>query len=157
MNRIRGLALSVGLATLIVAGLACGAEDKQDPTEAGPASAAPQAQDLPGPSGEPALALTHGPPPPPPPPAPSGSPLAVLKFHDVSYVASGGARQRSGEGADFVFYGTEFNVDDLDLVGSTDESNTGYPGATGAGLMIYRLKDGETNDVYQFIRGKGRG
>ncbi len=154
MNRIRGLALSVGLATLIVAGLACGAEDKQDPTEAGPASDASQAQDLPGPSGEPAPALTHG---SPPPPAPSGSPLAVLKFHDVIYVASGGARRRSGEGADFVFHGTEFNVDDLELVGSTDESNTGYPGATGAGLMIYRLKDGETNDVYQFIPGKGGG
>ena len=95
--------------------------------------------------------LTHG---SPPPPALSGAPLAALKFRDVNYVSSGGARRPSGEGADIVFYGTEFNVDDLELVGSTDESNTGYPGATGAGLMIYRLKDGETNDVYTFSPGK---
>jgi hypothetical protein len=85
--------------------------------------------------------------------------LAALKFRDVNYVSSGGAQLPSGEGAVgegavFVIDGTEFNVDDLELVGSTDESNTGYPGATGAGLMIYRLKDGETNDVYQFIPGK---
>ena len=95
--------------------------------------------------------LTHG---SPSPPASSGSPLASLKFRDVNYVASGGARRPSGEGADIVFYGNEFNVDDLGLVGSTDESNTGYPGATGAGLMIYRLNGGETNDVYTFRPGK---
>ena len=95
--------------------------------------------------------LTHG---SPPPPAPSGSPLAALKFRDVNYVASGGAQLPSGEGAVFVIDGTEISVDDLELVGSTDESNTGYPGATGAGLMIYRLKDGETNHVYEFRPGK---
>ena len=99
----------------------------------------------------PAPDLTHG---SPPPPAPSGSPLAALKFHDVNYVASGGAQLPSGEGAAFVIDGTEINVDDLELVGSTDESNTGYPGATGAGLMIYRLKGGETNHVYEFRPGK---
>ena len=102
------------------------------------------------------LSLTDG---SPPPPAPSGSPLAALKFRDVNYVYSGSAELLSGEGAVgegavFVVDGTEINVDDLELVGSTDESNTGYPGATGAGLLIYRLKDGETNHVYEFRPGK---
>ena len=60
-----------------------------------------------------APSLTHG---SPPPPAPSGAPLASLKFRDVNYVASGGTRRPSGEGADIVFSGTEFNVDDLELV-----------------------------------------
>ena len=42
MNRIGRLTLTIGLAVLIVVGLACGAEEKQD-----------QAQDQPGPSGSP--------------------------------------------------------------------------------------------------------
>ena len=51
MNRIKGLALGLGLAALMVVGFACGAGDTQDPAEGGPASDSPQAQGQPRPSG----------------------------------------------------------------------------------------------------------
>ena len=45
MSRITGLALGLGVATLIVVGLACAAGEAPAPTEAGPASESPQAED----------------------------------------------------------------------------------------------------------------
>ena len=44
MNGIKGLALGLGVATLIVVGLACGAEEAPAPTGAGPASESSQAE-----------------------------------------------------------------------------------------------------------------
>ena len=44
MNWIKGLALGLGVATLIVVGLACGAEEAPAPTGAGPASESSQAE-----------------------------------------------------------------------------------------------------------------
>ena len=44
MSRIKGLALGLGVATVIVVGLACGAEKAPAPTGAGPASESPQAK-----------------------------------------------------------------------------------------------------------------
>ena len=156
MNRIKGFALRLGVAMLIVAGLACGAEEQQDPTEAGAASDVPQAHHRPAPSGsagENTPNLTHG---SPPPPASSGSPLRgspepSLKFDDVNYVHSGSAERPSGEGTVFVIDGIEINLDVLEMVGTTYEGN-----AAGIhdGLVVYRLKDGGTNDVYTFRPGE---
>ena len=151
MNRIKGFALRLGVAMLIVAGLACGAEEQQDPTEAGAASDVPQAHHRPAPSGsagENTPNLTHG---SPPPPASSGSPEPSLKFDDVNYVHSGSAERPSGEGTVFVIDGIEINLDVLEMVGTTYEGN-----AAGIhdGLVVYRLKDGGTNDVYTFRPGE---
>ena len=44
MSRIKGLALGLGVATVIVVGLACGAGEAPAPTEVGPASESPQAE-----------------------------------------------------------------------------------------------------------------
>ena len=83
--------------------------------------------------------------------ASSGSPLPSLKFGDVNYVYSGSAELPSGEGADFVIDGTEISMDDLERVGTTNEGNT--PGIQ-EGLVVYRLKDDGTNDVYTFTPGE---
>ena len=83
--------------------------------------------------------------------ASSGSPLPSLKFGDVNYVYSGSAELPSGEGADFVIDGTEISMDDLERVGTTNEGNT--PGIQ-EGLVVYRLKDDGTNDVYTFNPGE---
>ena len=176
MNRIKGLLLGLGVATLIVAGLACGAEERQDTTEAGAASDAPQAQDQPEPN------LTHG---SPPPPAPSGAPLhgdpgpslthgspqppaasspePSLKFGDLNYVHGGSTELPTGEGTGFVIHGTEISMDDLEVVGNTsipDEQRavprSPAPGvcSTAQSLTVYRLKGAGTNELYTFRPGK---
>ena len=89
-------------------------------------------------------ALIHG---STPPPASSGSPLPSLKFGDVNYVYSGSAELPLGEGTDFVINGTEISIDDLERVGTTNEGNT--PGIQ-EGLVVYRLTDEGTSDVYTF-------
>ena len=150
MNRIKGFALRLGVAMLIVAGLACGAEEQQDPTKAGAASDVPQAHHRPAPSA-PAGDNTPNPTPrPPPPPAPTAPPHPPPPFHpatalDVNYVHSGSAERPSGEGTVFVIDGIEINLDVLEMVGTTYEGN-----AAGRhdGLVVYRLKVGGTNDVY---------
>ena len=86
-----------------------------------------------------------------PPPASSGSPLPSLKFSDVNYVYSGSAELPLGEGTVFVINGTEISVDDLESLGATSEGNT--PGIQD-GLVVYRLKNDGTNDVYTFNPGK---
>ena len=130
MNRIGSLTLIIGLAVLIVVGLACGAEEKQDPTEAGPASDAPQTQDRPGPSGEPAEAA---------PPVTGGgtprAPRASLTYEGVVYYGNSLGREAA-----------KFNEDDLELVGATTESNLIAPGS-GESLKIYVMK-GEAGNVY---------
>ena len=46
----------------------------------------------------------------------------------------------------------QFNKNDLELVGSTSESNTLSPGG-GESLEVYRLTDGEANHVYTLDAG----
>jgi len=74
-----------------------------------------------------------------------------LKFDDVNYVHSGSAGRPSGEGTVFVIDGIEINLDVLEMVGTTYEGN-----AAGIqdGVVVYRLKDGGTNDVYTFRLGE---
>ena len=74
-----------------------------------------------------------------------------MKFGDVTYRYSGSAELPSGEGADFVINGTEISMDDLERVGTTYEGNTH---GIQEGLMVYRLKDDGTNDVYTFRKGE---
>ena len=83
--------------------------------------------------------------------ASGGSPQPSLKFDGVDYVHGGSAELPPGEGADFVINGTEISVDDLERVGTTNEGNT--PGIQ-EGLVVYRLKDDGTNDVYTFTPGE---
>ena len=138
MNRIKGFVVGLGVGTVIVAGLACGAEDAQEPTEVGQASDAPQLRD------QPALGS-------PQPPLSTGSPLPSLSFDDVDYIHSGSAELPSEEGAVFVIDGTEINSDDLEVVGNTSDGNA--PGIQD-GLVVYRLADDVTNDVYTFYPGE---
>ena len=130
MNRIKGLALGLGVATLIVAGLACGAEEKQNPTEVGPTSDTPQAQDRPGPSGSPTVDT--------PPVTGGGTPPASLTYEGVVYYGNPLGREAA-----------EFNEDDLELVGSTTDSNVLAPGDS---LDVYMLK-GDTDHAYSFEPG----
>ena len=94
----------------------------------------------------------------PPPPASSGAPLhgdpgPSLKFGDVNYVHSGSADVPSGEGTVWVVIdGTEINVvDDLEVVGTTNERNTA---GIQEGLVVYGLKGAGTNEVYTFRKGE---
>ncbi len=127
MTRIKGVALGLGVATLMVVGLACGAGETQDSAEAGPASDSPQAQGQPQPSGSPVIAGS--------PPAPRGS---------LTY-----------EGAVYYQVGTErgkLNEADFELVGATTESYLVAPGS-GESLKIYVMK-GEAGNVYTLDSGR---
>ena len=87
-----------------------------------------------------------------PPPALTGSPLPSLTFDGVGYVHSGYAELPSGEGTVFVIDGSEINLDDLEMVGTTYEGNT--PGIS-EGLQIYRSTGtGDANAVYTFTPGE---
>ena len=122
MNRKGSLTLVIGLAVLIVVGLACGAEEKKDSTNAGPASDAHQAQGQPGPSGSPGentSTLIR-----------EGAPLANLTYEGAVY----------NQGSL-----STVNGDDLEYVGSTTESNTLPPGKS---MDIYRLMGREEGHVY---------
>ena len=124
------------MTALMLIGLACGAGEAPAPKETGSPPESTQAQDRPGPSGSPGESTS--------PVIPGGAPLVSLTHEGTVYYQH---RLSTDEAANL-------KEDDLELVGSTNESNTRYPGATGAGLMIYRLKDGETNDVYTFRPGE---
>ena len=129
MNRIGSLTLIIGLAVLIVVGLACGAEKKQDPANAGPASDAQQAQGHPGPSGSPAENTSTL--------VPAGAPLVSLTYEGTVYYQD----PLSTDAA------ANLKEDDLELVGVTTESNLLAPGG-GESLDIYRLKNDENGYVY---------
>ena len=76
MNKVRSLTASIGVATLIVVGLACGAGEA--PADVGPASELTQAQDRPAPSGSPGdvtLAPTTG----------GGTPRVGLTYEGEAY------------------------------------------------------------------------
>ncbi len=77
MNRIGSLTLIIGPAVLIVAGLACGAEEKQDRADAGPASYAQQAPGQTEPSGSPGENTSPG--------VPAGAPPANLTHEGAVY------------------------------------------------------------------------
>ena len=134
MNRTKGLALALGVATLIVVGLACGAGEKQVPSEMGPASDSPQAQGQPGPSGSPGEDSS--------PVVSEGSPRASLTYEGLAYYQD---PLRTDEAAGI-------NENNLELVGSTMESNTLAPG-TGETLNIYKLRDRE--DGYRYTLRPG--
>ncbi len=133
MNRIGRLTLIIGLAVLIVVGLACGAEEKQDPANAGPASDAQQAHGQPGPSGSPGENTS--------PVVPAGAPLANLTYEGAVHYADSLGRDDP-----------KFNEDDLELVG-VSESNRLVPGSA-AGWDIYKLKGGEEGYIYTFEPGQ---
>ena len=135
MNRIKGLALGVGVATLIVVGLACGAGEKQNPAGAEPVSDAPQAQDQPGPSGSPGANTS--------PAIPGGAPLVELTYEGAVYYM---AALSTDEAANL-------NENDLELVGATTESNLLAPGS-GKSLDIYKLNDREEGYVYTLQPGQ---
>ena len=124
MNGIKGLALGFGLAALMVVGLACGAEEKQ-----APASESPQAEARPGSSGSPGEKT--------PPVIPGGAPRATLSYDGTAYYPDPLSTDEAAN----------LDEDDLELVGSTTESNLIAPGS-GKSLRIYRLKVGEAGTVY---------
>ncbi len=121
MNRIGSLALIIGLAVLIVVGLACGAEEKQDPAK--------QPQGQLGPSGSPGEDTS--------PVVPAGSPVASLIQEGAIHYADSLGRDNP-----------RFNEDGLELVG-VSKSNRLVPGSA-AGWDIYKLKGGEAGYIYTF-------
>ena len=133
MNKIGSLTLLVGLAVLMVVGLACGAEEKQDPANAGPASDAQQAEVQPGPSGSPGENTS--------PVVPAGAPPANLTYEGAVYYGDSFGRDDP-----------KFNEDDFELVG-VSVSNPLVPGSA-TGWDIYRLKGGEEGYVYTFEPGQ---
>ena len=93
---------------------------------------APSSQQGPGALGEDALAVIPG-----------GTPRASLTYEGAAYHQNPLSTDEAAQ----------FNKNDLELVGSTNESNTLSPGG-GESLGIYRLRDGETNHVYTFASGQ---
>ena len=85
------------------------------------------------------------------PPVLSGSPVPSLKFDGVDYVHDGYAELPLGEGTVFVIDGTRVKVDELEVVGTTNEGNT--PGIQD-GLAVYRLQGAESSEVYTLNPGK---
>ena len=93
--------------------------------------------------------------------APTTSQEPSAPAGDTPPVISGGAPRASLTYEGAVYYqnplGTneaaKFNEDDLELIGSTSESNTLSLGS-GESLRIYRLKDGEANHVYTLDAGR---
>ena len=134
MNRIKGLALGLGVATLIVVGLACGAEEKQDPAEVEPVSDAPQAQGQPGPSGLPGANTSTV--------IPRGTPRVNLTYEGAVYYLTALSTDDAAN----------LNEKDLELIGATTESNLLAPGS-GKSLEIYKLKGGEEGYVYTLQPG----
>ena len=114
-------------------GLACGAEEKQDPANAGPASDAQQAQGQPGPSGSPGEDNSAV--------VPAGAPVASLIYEGAVYY-----------GDSRVTDDPKFNEDDLELV-AVSESNRLVPGSA-SGWDIYRLKGSEEGHIYTFDPGQ---
>ena len=129
MNGIKGLALGLGVVTLIVVGLACGAREAPAPKETGSPPESTQAQDRPGPSGSPGERTS--------PVIPGGAPLVSLTYEGAVYYQH---RLSTDEAANL-------KEDDLELVGVTTESNLLAQGG-GDSLDIYKLKNDEDGYVY---------
>ena len=118
MNRIKGLGIGLGMAAMMVVGLACGGGETQGP-----------AQDQPGPSGSPGENT--------PPVMSGGAPLVRLTYEGAIYHSDPLSTVEAAN----------LNEDDLELVGVTTESNRLAPGS-GESLDIYRLKNNEDGYVY---------
>ena len=134
MNRIKGLALGLGSAALMVVGLACGTGEAQDPAEAGPASDSPQAEGQTGPSdsaGENTSPVISG-----------GSPLVSLTYAGAVYYLTPLVTDEAAK----------LNEGNLELVGATTESNLIAPGS-GKSLKIYKIKGGEQDYIYTLMDG----
>ena len=124
MNRMQALATGFGATTLMLIGVTCGSGG------GGPASQEPVTTGLSGgASGDTASPILQG------------SPRASLTYEGAVYYQEG---LSSAEAANL--------EDELELVGSTNESNTLPPGG-GESLKIYRLKDDETYQVYTVTPG----
>lgn len=134
-----GVAITPVIAVLLLAAVACGSTSAASPNPSEPITVPDQMT---------TAHLTHG---SPQPSLPTGSPLPSLAFEGVDYVPSDYAELPSGEGTVFVIDGIEINLDVLEMVGTTHEGNT--PGIQ-EGLVVYRLKDDGTNDVYTFNSGE---
>ena len=128
-----GVAIAPLIAVLLLAAVACGS------TPSEPIAVPDQMT---------TADLTHG---SPQPSQPTGSPLQSLTFDGVDYVLTGYAELPSGEGTVFVIDGIEINLDDLEIVGTTQQGNTS---GKHDGLMVYRLKTAGTNEVYTLSPGK---
>ena len=133
-----GVAIAPLIAVLTLAAVACGSTPAASPSPSEPMEVPDQTT---------TADLTHGLPQLPL----SGSPVPSLKFDGVEYVHNGYAELPSGEATAFVVEGTRIEVDDLELVGTTNEGN-----AAGIqdGLMVYRLRGAGTNEVYTFSPGR---
>ena len=129
MTKIGSLTLIIGLAVLIVAGLGCGAEEKQEPA---PDTQHPQGQ--PGPSGSPGENTS--------PVIPAGAPPASVIYEGAVYY------YEDSLGSD----DPKFKEDDLELV-DVSKSDQLIPGSV-TGWDIYRLKGGEEGYVYTFEPGQ---
>ena len=125
------------IVALLVIAAACGEDATPTPLPATAVPARTVVPSAPAPTAAPAL---------------RGSPLPSLTFDGVDYFHSGSAELPSGEGAVFVFNGTEISMDDLEMVGTTYEGNS--PGIS-EGLQVYRpTVTGDANAVYTFTPGE---
>ena len=141
MRKSKIVVAILAMVALLAIAVACGEDATPTPQ---PATAVPAPTAVPS---APSLTPdpTHG---SPPPPAPNGSPGPSLTFDGVDYVHSGYAELPSGEGTVFVIDGSEIDLHDLEMVGTTYEGNT--PGIS-EGLQVYRSTvTGDANAVYTF-------
>ena len=141
MNKIRVLMGSIGVATLIVVGVACGSGDDRGtdvpvPTPPVPTSAEGQTTAGPSTSGPVASGDDR-------PLLPAGAPRATLTYDGTAYYQN----VLSAEEA------ANFTNDNLELVGSTTESNTVSPNG-GEALKLYRLNGEEADNVYTLNPGQ---
>ena len=136
MNKILALGLGFGVAAHMVIGLACG-------NGGGPASPEPEAIASPPPAeAQVATAQSGGAAGDAVPGIPHGSPRASLIYEGAVYYQEGLSSAQAAN----------FNEDDLELVGSTNDSNTLPPGG-GESLKVYRLMDGDAYQVYTLTPG----
>ena len=130
MNRMKGLALGFGLPALMAIAIACGSNGTTESEDAGATSVSLAAEDKSTVGSSDASAGDSS------PLIPGGTPLASLTYEGAVYYQNPlGTDEKAN-----------FNEDDLELVGSTVESNVLSPDG-GESLKIYRLKDSETNNV----------
>ena len=126
MNRIKGLALGLGVATLMVVGLACG-----------------------GGNDVPSAAMLSGTSVAPPAPASAVTGMIVpdmrLTFEGVEYTGVEVLTAASHTGP-VMCCGTPINMDDMEVVGTGTNHNPGGD----ASVEVYRPKAGATTHVYTF-------
>ena len=154
MRKSKVVVAIIAMVALLAIAAACGEDATPTPQPATAVPAPTVEPSAPAPTAVPSAPLPTPvlPPGSPPPPALSGSPGSSLTFDGVGYVHSGYAELPSGEGTVFVIDGSEIDLDDLEMVGTTYEGNT--PGIS-EGLQVYRSTvTGDANAVYTFTPGQ---